>query len=241
MEIDYEERKREMRRLRHVEGWSNTRIGLKYGISRERVRQIIGNTGRDFRRNWTQRILESGRYALELYHHDKIEELPGIKKVWIENWGNYRHDAKGGHVREGQEFEERAYLLLRDHGILGTLMPNRCLYSIETENGIKIDVHGGTTDYSQYSSQNSPYTAYRIPNVRPKAGFDFLMAFIPDGDDWTYFVIPAFEIAHLSGKDRQRAAIRIPYPQMGRKMSKWHKYHQRIDLIQEAEHGAAIC
>lgn len=35
----------EMKRLRFEEHWSLQRIATKYGISRERVRQILGNTG----------------------------------------------------------------------------------------------------------------------------------------------------------------------------------------------------
>lgn len=36
----------EMEQLREVERWTLQEIGEKYGISRERVRQLIGNTGR---------------------------------------------------------------------------------------------------------------------------------------------------------------------------------------------------
>jgi DNA-binding transcriptional regulator LsrR (DeoR family) len=39
------ERINEMKRLRFVEEWTLQQIADKYGISRERVRQLIGNSG----------------------------------------------------------------------------------------------------------------------------------------------------------------------------------------------------
>ena len=39
------QRTKEMKRLRHVLKWSLQKIADLYGISRERVRQLIGNTG----------------------------------------------------------------------------------------------------------------------------------------------------------------------------------------------------
>lgn len=41
-----EERLKEMKRLRFEERWTLQQIGIKFGITRERVRQLIGNTGR---------------------------------------------------------------------------------------------------------------------------------------------------------------------------------------------------
>lgn len=40
-----ETRAAEMKRLRYKEFWTLQMIADRYGISRERVRQIIGNTG----------------------------------------------------------------------------------------------------------------------------------------------------------------------------------------------------
>jgi DNA-binding CsgD family transcriptional regulator len=42
---NHNQRKLEMRRLRYGDGWTLQRIADRYGISRERVRQILGNTG----------------------------------------------------------------------------------------------------------------------------------------------------------------------------------------------------
>lgn len=40
------ERMREMYRLRYLEHWSLQMIADKYDLTRERVRQILGNTGK---------------------------------------------------------------------------------------------------------------------------------------------------------------------------------------------------
>jgi DNA-directed RNA polymerase sigma subunit (sigma70/sigma32) len=41
-----EDRINEMKRLRFEEKWTLKQIGMKFNLTRERVRQLIGNTGR---------------------------------------------------------------------------------------------------------------------------------------------------------------------------------------------------
>lgn len=232
---DYE-RNQEMWRLRHIEGWSLPAIGKKFGVSRERVRQIIGNTGKFFRREWTEKIKSSGRYSLQHYHFSEIKHLPGVSKVWQEDWSSHRHDSKGGYVRVGQEFEELAYSILKENGIDGTLMPNRFPYSILTDKGVKIDVHVGNTNTALFKSQHNTTPTWRVPNIRYENDFDFLMAFIPEGYGYTYFVIPHEFLSSIKRTNN----IRIPWPKISEDYyhSKWHQFHKRIDLIKEFPNGS---
>ena len=227
------ERNQEMWKLRHIEGWTNTAIGNKWGISRERVRQIIGNTGKFFRREWTTKLKESGRISTENLTWRDIDNLPGTKKVWRETWSMERHMSKSGNIMVNQEFENLASSTLSEHNIRHEIMPSRYPYSIRISNGVRVDVHIGNTNMQSSPSQtNLTYPTWKVPNINPEPEYDFLWAFIPDGYGYTYFIIPHEELEHLSAK--RTANIRIPWPPMSgeRYVSKWHKYHERIDLLE---------
>lgn len=227
--MDYKARKQEMIKMRNS-GKSTVEIANIFGISRERVRQIIGNTGKDFLRNWTLNAIQSGKF--DYVHEGKksdLKKLPGTYSVWRADWGHHRHKAVGGLVKHGQEFEERASRILLQNGIPNELMCHTSPFDIKTLSGLRIDVKSVSFDTSSMPSQyKCKYPTYSIPHLRSGKYCDFFFVFLPDGcGDYTYFVIPATELHGLSESSR----IRIPYPQMGRKPSKWHKYHKRIDLI----------
>src|SRR3990172_9189577 len=132
MDDFYEKRLDDMKKMRFDEGKTNTEIGGKYGISRERVRQLIGNTGRLFRQNWTKKLIQSGE--IKLNHWTELENAPGVRKEWIRDWGNHRHVIlKPGSVRTGYIFEELASRILKDWGIENECMPFRYPYDIVTE------------------------------------------------------------------------------------------------------------
>jgi len=229
------ERNQEMWKLRHIDGWSLSVIGKKYNVSRERVRQIIGNTGKFFRSEWTRKMKASGRFHPQ--HLSEIKSLPGVQRVWEEGWGNERHIARESFLRQHQEFEDYAQQILIENGIDCEVKPSRHPYSIETENGARVDVKIGH-ELSQYPSQHIVYPTYRVPNVCVYNEFDFLMAFIPEGVGYTYFVIPYSAVAHIS--KNTRANLRIPWPCLSGYKSKWHQYHKRIDLIKEFQHESEI-
>lgn len=222
------ERNQEMWKLRYVYGWSNTKIGNKYGITRERVRQVIGNTGSMFRRKWTENLKNSGKIDTSHIHHSEIDAvLPGIKAVWKEGWSAERHIAKSGFLKVSQEFEERAIQILYANGIMGQIMPSRHPYSILTDSGIRVDVRVTNTDVSKFKTQNCVYPTYQVPNLDSWNECDFFFIFVPEGIDYTYFVIPSHEVSGMAKSSR----IRIPWPKIGKKDSKWHKFHQKIDFL----------
>lgn len=220
----------EMRRLRVVEGWTLKKIGQEFGgISRERVRQLIGNTGKYFRREWTERYIDDGRPQPK--HYSEMDNAPGLKKVWQERWSEFRHEAKSGAVLIGQEFEEWISMLLDEHGIKNKLMPNHHPFNILTESGIRIDVKSSNLDARDLPSQHCVSPTWCFAHFKRGRDCDFFVACCPDQeelDGYTYFVIPAHEFNHT----REDYVMRIPWPIMGQKDSKWTKYHQRIDLLE---------
>ncbi len=222
------ERNQEMYKMRYVDGMTLNEIGKVKGISRERVRQIIGNTGREFRSNWTKELIQSRK--VHLAHWTDLKNAPGVKREWQRVWGQERHEVRGGSPEVGFYFEELASVILAENGVSNMLMPNRGSYDIEAENGARIEVTVSNTDVSKMSSQNKcVYPTFSIPHRYNDC--DFLFAFIPDKQEegeYTYYIIPIYELIHLQGNDPR---IRIPHPPMSQKKSKWHQYHKRIDLI----------
>lgn len=227
-QIDYEARRAEMRKLREDNGLTDGEIGKRFGgISRERVRQILGNKGRYFRSEWTRKLIQSG---MVLAHRSDLKNAPGVKKEWLKDWGNHRHIVMSGAPKIGFEFEEKASTILAQCGISNELMPNHHPFDIKTINGARIEVTVTNVDVSQFKTQDKiKYPTWAVP-VRRRDMWDFLFVFIPDNGGYTYYIIPSSEFSNLKTID---ARVRIPHPRMGRKPSKWHQFHKRIDLIQD--------
>lgn len=225
------ERNQEMWRLRFVEGWKLREIGKWAGISRQRVQQIIGDSGKDFLSIWTQRKIDSGSYVLPK-NVEELDDLKGAKRVWQKEWGRHRHRAKGGPAKFGQDYEEAASQILSENGIENKLMNYRCPYDIDCS-GIRVDVKVTTHDVSKIKSQNCQYPTFQLPEMKSGKDCDFFFVFIPDNEEvsgFTYFVIPSKEFHHLAHGSRPR----IPWRPVSQKPSKWHTYHKRIDLIKKS-------
>jgi hypothetical protein len=209
------QRNEEMKRLRMEDGWHLIDIANKYDISRERVRQIIGNTGKKFRTQWTE--AKSVDYNLE--NIKDITSLPGTQIVWKRLWGKFRHQAKGGNIKTGQEYENKASEMLNSLGIPNKLMPTHHSFDILLDNGLRIDVKHSIFDASSMKTQKYISPTFPISNMKNGKECDFFFVFIPDA----VFIIPSSEVR----VDR----IRIPYPQKGQKPSKWVQYKDRYDLL----------
>lgn len=216
---EYETRRNEMLDMRFQQGKTNTEIGVTFGISRERVRQIIGNTGKDFRSRWT--LSKINTVNLSSMIRDQLYKLPGVISVWENAFSEVRHRVKkGGYVANGQKWENKASQILSDSGIENKLMKYHDPFDIITENGVRIDVkHAGKYNPPSYRSVNN----YRASNTKKGRSCDFFFVFLNED---VYFVIPSSEVVG--------DYIIIPYP-ANKKPSKWHKYYKRLDLLTEAK------
>lgn len=218
-----------MRKMRFVDGKTLQEIGDYFEISRERVRQCIGNTGRDVRIKWT----EDFKFQTNIIPKNKLEleTLPGVKKVWKRDWGKFRHDALSGDAKLGQEFESKAGQILSDSGIENLLMPNGHPFDILVNGKIRIDVKHSSMNVQKFKSQiNIVSPTYSIGHLKCGIDCDFFFVFVPEcvnSKEYTYFVIPSSKCRF----ERQDAIIRIPWPQMGQRPSKWHKYHKNLDIL----------
>lgn len=209
------ERNAEIKRLRVEEGKTLQEIADIFGVTRERIRQLIPNTGSRFITRWT----ESKINDFDLSTCNNIYNLPGSHTVWRKLWGKFRHKAKGGHIEKGQLYEEKASEMLNSMGISNKLMPTHHPFDILLDTGVRIDVKRSDFDVSSLQTQNCVSPTYPIANMKCGEDCDFFFVFVPDA----IFIIPASEVS----TDR----IRICYPQMGRKPSKWNQYKDRFDLL----------
>ncbi len=217
--------------MRFEGGKSNTEIGQYFHISRERVRQLIGNTGKLFRKNWTIAKINSGDINLADMTRSEVKELPGLTSEWLRRFEKTRHRIKtGGYAKRGHDFEDRASKILSDAGINNKLMSFRHPFDILIDGRIKVDVKSVFVSASKYPSQKCVSPAYAISNLKSGKDCDFFFAFVPDPTEpsgFTYFVIPSFEAFDYASTSK----IRIVWPVLGQKFSKWEKYHKRLDLL----------
>lgn len=210
----FEKRKKEMLRLRHEEGLTLQEIGSKFNLSRERVRQIIGNTGKDFMAK--QALKNIGIENLENMTSKDVSLVDGTKTLIRKIHGKIHHKNFGG----GSEAEDLVSKKLTDMGFKNKQMHFLCSYDIELDNGTRIDVKHTAYNEGKILSQGYAGPTYQFRNMKYGKDCDFFICVVSN-EEW--FIIPA-------GKIRTND-IRIPWPQCGKKPSKWHKYINDFDLL----------
>lgn len=219
MTAKYLDRNNEMKRLRYEEGKTLQEIATIYNVSRERVRQLVGSVGRNFRTAWTENLSKN----YDLSKTESVKDLPGSTSVWRKLWGKFRHKAKNGWIKKGQEYEELALAILLEHGIESELMPTRHSFDLLVRGRIRVDVKHSNFDAQSMKSQACVSPTFPISNMKCGKDCDFFIVFIPHGDNHAIFVIPASEVT--------TERIRVVYPQMGFKSSKWTQWKDRFDLL----------
>jgi hypothetical protein len=208
------ERVQEMKRLRFVEMWSLERIAIEYGISRERVRQIIGNSGH-LAQNRQHKVYSDNKHL----SNSKLSEMMGIAIPTLYHYRNgERHEIAGGWKKVGADIEQVVFEKLLSLGFENTLMPHNHIFDILLDNGKSIDVKSADPGTI---SKTSPVYSFSTGVYRKGNYCDFLILVLRDVNE--YFVVPTEEAEGI---------IRFcwPKPSRGRK-SKWLQYHNSFDLL----------
>jgi len=210
-----ENRAAQMKAMRFEQGKTNVEIGKFFGVSGERVRQIIGNTGLTFRSRWTEKLARASKLP------KSTDEFVGVKSVWhrVFNWTKIHHDVRG-RAAKYQRWERMASALLNKHGFKNRLMAYGHPFDIELENGIRIDVK--STRLWKPPSHKGPHS-YLAGHAKGGRDCDFFFIFI---DEETYFIVPSV--------GAPKHAIVIPWPP-SRKPSKYQQYYKRFDLLKAAK------
>jgi hypothetical protein len=151
--------------LRFTENWTLQEIATKYGISRERVRQMVGNSGAGYRQRKIKAYVVNNK---DKTNREISLEL-GVTKGYL---GRYRHDHRhaidGGNLEMGARWEEIVSKILIDHGINNTLMPHHHEFDILLENGKRVDVKAASRTMKPPSSKCYPF--YSFGTKKPERG-----------------------------------------------------------------------
>lgn len=210
--------------LRHNKGMSLKEIGDLYGASRERVRQKIGNTGREFLANFfskkpifTNEEMTTGEAIKFNHKRQKSRVANSMRRI--------HHAVEGeGSQFLGNEAERIVSEKLLHLGIPNTMMALHHPFDILLNNGIRVDVK--TSKCTAKTSPSQKSTMYRFGVKKDMRGdyCDFFICLIYGTED--FFVLPNREINNVYN-------IYISWPIPRSNWSKWHKYHNRFDLLKK--------
>lgn len=216
------DRNTEMQRLR-ASGASLQGIADIYGISRERVRQLVGNTGYLVARTQRRNLENLSGSDLEKLTRDEAMQKYKKSCGWgiAQKLGNIHHVNNG----LGNKAEELVNQKLIDVGISNRMMGFKKSYDIQLDNGLRIDVKSAKIPQKS-PSQRDISPVYNIHNIKQGQDCDFFIIVLPAGfDDPTpqFFIVPSSHFYHTQ-------SIKVTYP--GTKRKVWiEEYHNRFDLL----------
>lgn len=215
-----DERVKEMKRLRHIHNFTNTEIGRLFNnLSRERVRQLIGNTGRGFVTRRRKKIWEENKHKTNAELKDALGLSSAAAACGYRE--GERHEVKGGGWKVNYDHVNYVSNLLKSKGIEHQLTKAMSPYDIHLENGNRLCVLSA----SQLFLPNIYSPLYSF-NTRQDVKGRFCDFFIcVTSDTLNVFIIPAM-------KTRMNSPIRFCYPKDHGKISKWVQYHGRFDLLE---------
>lgn len=205
-------------------GYTLQKIGDKFGISRERVRQLIGN---------------SGYMAFDLMHEERdriVEESKDLttpelrKKLGIYNIPkrNYHHPVENGDsgTYRGNVSEVRAAEIIRQHGFIAELMPLGHPFDILVNDSIRVDVksaYHSLTSPSILRRSASPMWKFKVGKNRRDL-CDFYFCIITETED--VFIIPSKDVP------ANMQFLAFCYPTERPEIAKWQNYHDAYDLLE---------
>lgn len=207
-------RREEMRRLRFQEQLTIQEIADKYGISRERVRQIIGNTGAGYKQKRRKAFVKSHPEMT----NDVIASAIGCSEGTISQYRNgQRHALKGGNIKRGADVENAVSSILSLNGVANELMPHHHPFDILVGNGKRLEVKSSFKMMKPKSAKCAYYSFNTGRKSRIGNCDFFALVIVPTMD---IFIVPSSEVTYQ---------IHIIYP--AKTKTKWEQYHNRFDLL----------
>ncbi len=208
-----------MKQMRNS-GKSLQEIADVYSISRERVRQIIGNTGKSFLRTFAVAKLKSVEYSFDTTRDDIKNNIKRFKGMFLKKLATIPHKIKS----VGQDAEIIVSEKLKDLGLENSLMRTGYIFDILLDNGIKIDVKASYKKGYTSKKQKSGMYSFHVQKQRKGDYCDFFICYIPDHN--IFFVIPNCEINYVE-------SLYIPWPITSRNWTPWAEYKDRFDLLKK--------
>lgn len=223
-------RRTEMRQL-YERGISYQGIADIYGVSRERVRQIIGGVVTKTGHHRTPAVyeararVEAERYVTAQAHPElttpELAKMLGVTKT-SKYWGGIRHATNNANTKKGGEIEEYVSDLLTCNGIKHTLTNSRP-FDIILEDGRTIEIKSRHKSQDTAISKNFYFFCLYHRSRKNAEKADFYILVVVNGKR-DVFIIPQSDIP-------ASMAISFCWPAGSYARGKWHKYHNRFDLL----------
>lgn len=165
------------------EGKTYEELANIFGVSRQRIQQITGDTGL-FSDIIIKNLGKTKQSAVDISSTTGLSIATVYKK-----FGNFRLgiNDKGGSVYKGKKYEKTVSGKLSSMGIENQLMPNSHPFDILLANGKRIDVKG-TSHKMQPASQKTPYYHFKIGSNKKIQETDFFILYIEPDD--AYYIFP---------------------------------------------------
>lgn len=214
--------------MRFVQNRTLKEIGDHYGITRERVRQILGNTGHEAYR---ARIQEKVSFIENSKDKTTVQLVNALNKKFGKGIAQqtlhsirakFRHAIADGLRGKGTEIENLVAKKLTSLGIKNTLMPHNHPFDIQLPNGRRIDVK--STFREARTSPSQRHTMYHFSIGKDTRGnyCDFFICYIEPTND--FFVIPNHKLGMVN-------SLYISWPTPERNWAGWDEYHNRWELL----------
>jgi DNA-binding CsgD family transcriptional regulator len=211
----------ESMKIMRKKGITLKEIGKIHHISRQRVHQIIGNTGimgekrRKIKINFVINNLDKTNIELA--------NIMGISKDSVSKYRmGLRHKISGGPAKKGADAENYVSEILNKMNIKHKLMSHKNNFDILLSNGKTADVKS-TYTYSHAPSQTEKYYKF---HTRHKQIVDFYICIIWLTKD--IFIIPTMAIKN----PKKDGSISFPWPYK-HKIGKYMKYYNNFDLLRQ--------
>lgn len=207
--------------LRASGGLKLREIGDLFGVTRERVRQLIGNTGRKVHGDYVRKMVALMTHKEMLSATSDNPLFGSSPETWRRIIGKYHHAAKSGPVALGQKWERIVSGKLLELGIKTKLMPLGSPFDLLVEESkMRIDVKYCSRPRPT-SKCVSPQWGFGIKGNQNKADFYICVA----GEIENCFVIPS----HLVSSKTNR--LQFCWPTLRPELSKWKQFHNAFDQI----------
>lgn len=167
----------EIKNLRYSEKMTLQEIADKYSLSRERVRQILGNSGTGYKTGRQSELILSHP---ELTNTQLAEKI-GINKDMVSRYRSHqRHAIEDGALKNGTDIEILISNKLNAMGIENELMPHHHPFDILMSNGKRIDVKS-TNKKIFISKTKAEYYNFKTEKTRRGNYTDyFIMYIVPE-------------------------------------------------------------
>jgi predicted DNA-binding protein YlxM (UPF0122 family) len=209
-------------------------LGDAYGISRQRIHQIVGSGNRTIQQNRIQKRKKEREKRILSMSDKTNKELAAILDRCTGSIsairGRTRHAVESNcSVGVGANWEEWVAQQIGSKGMNCELMPVRTSYDILVEGKIRIDVKSAKNSASL--ANVSPVYRFRVRKRKDRTHADFYICVISETKD--LFIIPS----NIVRPDLHQIAFTYPdsgYHVYQNKEPNWRQYHNRWDLLEEA-------